>query len=290
MDTTPPVSLVPGRLRIALPPQNPAPSPEPVVAAEVEENAAPLIEIENLSLHYRDAQALFSIGLPIVQNAVTALIGPSGCGKSSLLRCINRMNDAIPGARVSGAVRLLGQDIYDKSVDPNRLRRHVGMVFQRSNPFPQSIHANVAYGIHLHKLARTRNEMQDMVEASLQRVGLWDEVKDRLNENALNLSGGQQQRLCIARAIAVNPRVVLMDEPGSALDPLATARIEELIGVLKQDYTIVIVTHNLQQAGRCSDYTAFLYMGYLIEYDYTDRLFSNPANENTENYISGRFG
>lgn len=256
----------------------------------MEDTNPAIMEIENLSLHYRKSQALYSMNLPIVEHAVTALIGPSGCGKSSLLRCMNRMNDAIPGAVVSGEVRLFGQNIYDKAVDANSLRRHVGMVFQRSNPFPQSIRANVAYGLRLHKLAKTRNELNDLVEVSLQRVGLWEEVKDRLGENALNLSGGQQQRLCIARAIAVNPQVVLMDEPGSALDPLATARIEELIGVLKQDYTIVIVTHNLQQAGRCSDYTAFLYMGYLVEFDSTDKLFSNPSNENTENYISGRFG
>jgi len=260
------------------------------VEPAVSEPSATTMDVERLSVHYGDQQILNEITLPVFSNAVTALIGPSGCGKSTLLRCLNRMNDQIRSARVEGSVRFLGHDIYGPEVNPIRLRRHIGMVFQQSNPFPKSIFENVAYGIRLHRLASSKGELAAMVEHSLRRVGLWDEVHDRLNTNALDLSGGQQQRLCIARTIAVKPRVILMDEPASALDPIATSKVEELITLLKADYTIVIVTHNLQQAGRISDYTAFLYMGHLIEFDSTEALFSRPSNEYTENYITGRFG
>jgi len=258
------------------------------VEPTVSEQSATTMDVEKLSVHYGDQQILNEITLPVFSNAVTALIGPSGCGKSTLLRCLNRMNDQIRSARVEGSVRFLGHDIYGPEVNPIRLRRHIGMVFQQSNPFPKSIFENVAYGIRLHRLTSSKGELAAMVEHSLRRVGLWDEVHDRLSTNALDLSGGQQQRLCIARTIAVKPR--LMDEPASALDPIATSKVEELITLLKADYTIVIVTHNLQQAGRISDYTAFLYMGHLIEFDSTEALFSRPSNEYTENYITGRFG
>jgi len=269
----------------------PVPEPQPEMEPTWnEENPAATMEIENLDFFYNKLQALHSVTMPIFARSVTALIGPSGCGKSTLLRCMNRMNDTVLNARVQGAVRLLGQDIYAADVNPIQLRRHVGMVFQRSNPFPKSVFDNVAYGIRLHKLANSKAEVAAMVEHSLQRVGLWDEVSGRLKENALNLSGGQQQRLCIARTIAVKPSVILMDEPASALDPIATAKVEELISILKADYTIVIVTHNLQQAGRVSDYTAFFYMGHLVEYDNTEVLFSRPSHSYTENYITGRFG
>lgn len=248
------------------------------------------LDIKGLSLYYGTNHVLKDITFPVREKRVTALIGPSGCGKSTLLRCLNRMNDKIPRCQVMGQVSFHGLNIYGPEVNATRLRRFIGMVFQRSNPFPKSIFENVAFGIKLHKLARTDVEMKLMVEEALTRVGLWDEVKDRLNQNALNLSGGQQQRLCIARTIAVKPKVILMDEPASALDPLATARIEELIRELQRDYTIVLVTHNLQQAGRCSDYTAFLYLGKLVEFDETATMFSRPQQTLTENYIMGRFG
>lgn len=248
------------------------------------------LEIKGLSLYYGTNHVLQDISFPVREKRVTALIGPSGCGKSTLLRCLNRMNDQIPRCQVIGQVTFHGLNIYAPNVNSTRLRRFVGMVFQRSNPFPKSIFENVAFGIRLHKLARTEVELKIMVEEALTRVGLWEEVKDRLNQNALNLSGGQQQRLCIARTIAVKPKVILMDEPASALDPLATARIEELIRELQRDYTIVLVTHNLQQAGRCSDYTAFLYLGKLVEFDETAAMFSRPRQTLTENYIMGRFG
>jgi len=249
----------------------------------------PIIQVEHLSLFYGRHQALNDVTMQIPRQAVTAFIGPSGCGKSSLLRCFNRMNDFIPKTRVTGRVFFQNQDIYDQQINPIRLRRYIGMVFQRSNPFPQSIFDNVAFGLRLHRLG-TPQEIGQQVEICLQKVGLWEEVKDRLKMNALNLSGGQQQRLCLARAISINPQVLLMDEPASALDPVATAKIEELILNLKQDYTIVIVTHNMQQAGRVSDYTAFFYMGQLVEFDAKENIFSSPKEEATEAYINGRFG
>ena len=220
---------------------------------------------------------------------VTAFIGPSGCGKSTLLRCFNRMNDLIDSVRIEGAVKIGGHDIYGPDVDVIELRKRVGMVFQKSNPFPKSIYENVAYGLRLHGV-KSKSELDTAVEKSLHQSALWDEVKDRLHASALGLSGGQQQRLCIARAIAIRPEIILMDEPASALDPLATARIEELILELKKDFTIVIVTHNMQQAARISDFTAFFYIGELIEYDTTVKIFTNPAKKQTEDYVTGRFG
>ncbi|MBL9139279.1 MAG: phosphate ABC transporter ATP-binding protein [Verrucomicrobiales bacterium] len=249
----------------------------------------PLIETEKLSLFYGRAQALKEISLGIRERVVTAFIGPSGCGKSTFLRCFNRMNDLIDNVRVSGHCRIGGEDILGSDVDVIELRKRVGMVFQRSNPFPKSIFENIAYGLRLHG-ARDRKAMAETVERSLRGAALWDEVKDRLDESALGLSGGQQQRLCIARAIAIRPEILLMDEPASALDPIATMKIEELILDLKKEFTIVIVTHNMQQATRISDYTAFFYLGELIEYDSTHRIFTNPQKKQTEDYVTGRFG
>jgi phosphate transport system ATP-binding protein len=269
----------------------PPPMPAPIVPAGDEDlERQPVMEVRGLGLSYAGVPALHAVSMPVFQSSVTAIIGPSGCGKSSLLRCLNRMNDLIPGARVTGQVMLGGLDVYAPAVNANRLRRRVGMVFQKSNPFPKSVYDNVAYGIRLHGLARDRGEVEGLVEASLRQVGLWDEVKDRLRQSALNLSGGQQQRLCVARTIAVRPKIILMDEPASSLDPIATGRIEELIQELKSRFTIVLVTHNLHQAGRCSDYTAFLYMGHLIEFDTTQRVFTAPSDRYTEAFISGRFG
>ncbi len=279
------VTAEPRRLEIRPGPEKPTASFAPGMTAPVA-----TLEADALHVYYGAEQILRGISLPFFSHAVTALIGPSGCGKSTLLRCLNRMNDQIRSARMEGAIRFFGQDIYAPEVNPTRLRRHIGMVFQRSNPFPKTVFENVAYGIRLHRLASSRGELEGMVEHALRRVGLWDEVSDRLQANAMTLSGGQQQRLCIARTIAVKPWVILMDEPASALDPIATSKVEELIIQLKADYTIIIVTHNLQQAGRISDYTAFLYMGHLIEHDATEVVFSRPANEYTENYITGRFG
>ena len=248
------------------------------------------VSIRDVDFSYGSSKTLKDIQLEIPAKGVTAFIGPSGCGKSTLLRCINRMNDEIPGARVTrGSIRIGGIDINHPSVDVVKLRREVGMVFQKSNPFPRSIFENVAYGLRL-RGERNKSKLSASVEESLRASALWDEVKDRLNESALGLSGGQQQRLCIARTIAVKPRVVLMDEPCSALDPIATAKVEELIGNLRKDYTFVIVTHNMQQAARVSDSTAFFYMGSLIEFSETGRMFSNPRLKQTEDYISGRFG
>jgi phosphate transport system ATP-binding protein len=221
---------------------------------------------------------------------VTAFIGPSGCGKSTFLRTLNRMNDVIPGTRVAGRVLIEGRDIYAPGVDPVRLRREVGMVFQKSNPFPKSIFENIAYGVRLNRLAPDRAALHDIVEESLRRAAIWDEVKDRLHDSALALSGGQQQRLCIARALAIRPRILLMDEPASALDPIATQRIEELIYELRSAYTIVIVTHNMQQAARVSDRTALFWLGRLVEFDRTEKIFTNPAEKLTEDYVTGRFG
>jgi phosphate transport system ATP-binding protein len=248
------------------------------------------IEIDNLDFAYGNHEVLHDVNLNIPPRAVTAFIGPSGCGKTTLLRCLNRMNDLIDGARIRrGAIRIEGIDINEPTVDVVDLRRRVGMVFQKSNPFPKSIYDNVAYGLRIAGVTR-RTLIDEAVEKSLRSAALWDEVKDRLHVSGYGLSGGQQQRLCIARALAVEPEIVLMDEPCSALDPIATAKVEELIRQLKTQYTIVIVTHNMQQAGRCSDRTAFFYLGNLIEVDDTTKIFSNPAQRQTEEYITGRFG
>jgi phosphate transport system ATP-binding protein len=248
------------------------------------------IAVDRLNLYYGEKRALENITVDLRANVVSAFIGPSGCGKSTFLRTLNRMNDIIAGTRVEGTVRIDGVDIYDPALDVVGLRRRVGMVFQKSNPFPKSIFENVAYGLRINALVRTRAEMAERVEQSLRAAAIWDEVKDRLHDSALALSGGQQQRLCIARALAVRPKVLLMDEPASALDPIATQHIEELIYDLKKDYTIVIVTHNMQQAARVSDYTAFFWLGKLIEYDRTEQIFTAPAQKLTEDYVTGRFG
>jgi phosphate transport system ATP-binding protein len=249
----------------------------------------PIAQVEKLRMFYGEAQALFDINLQIPERRVTAFIGPSGCGKSTLLRCLNRLNDLIESARVEGRVLVNGEDVYAPHYDVIELRRRVGMVFQKSNPFPKSVYENVAYGLRIAGENR-RAVLDETVEKSLRAAALWEEVKDRLKDNALGLSGGQQQRLCIARTLAVEPQVVLMDEPCSALDPIATARIEETIAELKEHYTLVIVTHNLQQAARVSDYTAFFYLGRLIEFDQTERVFTNPKVKRTEDYVTGRFG
>jgi len=248
-----------------------------------------LIQVRNLSLYYGAAKALKDISISIREKQVTAFIGPSGCGKSTLLRCFNRMNDLIDNVRIEGSISINRQDINSPDIDVIELRKRIGMVFQKSNPFPKSIYDNVAYGPRLQGIS-ARAELDQIVEQSLKYSALWEEVKDRLHTSGLGLSGGQQQRLCIARAIAVKPEIILMDEPASALDPLATARIEELILDLKKDFTIVIVTHNMQQAARISDLTAFFYLGELIEYDVTARIFTSPAKRQTEDYVTGRFG
>jgi phosphate transport system ATP-binding protein len=250
---------------------------------------APLIEVKDLSLFYGDTPALKNISFSIREKVVTAFIGPSGCGKSTLLRCFNRMNDLIDDVRIEGRVTIGGEEIYGPGVDAIELRKHVGMVFQRSNPFPKSIYENIAYGLRLHGM-KQKAALDEAIETSLQQAALWDEVKDRLHTSALSLSGGQQQRLCIARAIAIKPTVLLMDEPASALDPIATARIEDLALELKEDFTIVIVTHNMQQAARISDDTAFFYLGELIEFSATSKIFTNPTEKQTEDYVTGRFG
>lgn len=247
------------------------------------------IEAQGVNFFYGRTQALHDVSLAAGTCQVTALIGPSGCGKSTFLRLINRMNDLIPGTRIEGSILLDGEDIYDPHVDVVDLRRRVGMVFQRSNPFPKSIYENVAYGPRVHGV-RDKAALDEIVEKTLHGAALWDEVKDRLGSSALSLSGGQQQRLCIARALAVEPEVLLMDEPASALDPLATAKIEELIHELKERYTIVIVTHNMQQAARVSDMTAYFYLGRLVEFGATAKIFTNPSRQETEDYITGRFG
>jgi phosphate transport system ATP-binding protein len=247
------------------------------------------LECQGFSLFYGENQALFNINLEIPSKRVTAFIGPSGCGKSTLLRCMNRMNDLVDGVRLEGKLLLNGQDVNDRKVNVTDLRRQVGMVFQKPNPFPKSIFENVAYGLRLQGMNNKR-ELEDRVEWSLKRAALWEEVGGRLQDNAFDLSGGQQQRLVIARAIAIQPEVLLLDEPASALDPISTLKIEELIFELKSQYTVVIVTHNMQQAARVSDYTAFLYLGELIEFGATDRLFTNPKEKKTEDYITGRYG
>ena len=249
----------------------------------------PIVEVEKLNMYYGETQALFDVDLQIPEREVTAFIGPSGCGKSTLLRCINRLNDLIESARVEGEVRVEGENVYAPGYDVIDLRRRVGMVFQKSNPFPKSIYENVAYGLRIAGENR-RSVLDEAVEKSLRSAALWEEAKDRLKDSAMGLSGGQPQRLCIARTLAVEPRVVLMDEPCSALDPIATARIEETISELKKDYTIVIVTHNLQQAARVSSHTAFYYLGKLIEFNETESMFTNPRVKQTEDYVTGRFG
>ncbi len=253
------------------------------------DNEKMAIEVKDWNLFYGSKQALQNINMKLPQNRVTAFIGPSGCGKSTLLRCFNRMNDLIDIVRVEGDMLLHGDDMYSKHMDVAALRRRVGMVFQKPNPFPKSIYENVCYGLRLQGIS-DKNVLDETVEWALKGAGLWEEVKDRLEENALGMSGGQQQRLCIARAIAIKPEVLLLDEPTSALDPISTLAIEELIFELKKDFTILIVTHNMQQAARVSDYTAFMYMGDLIEYTDTDSLFTNPQVKRTEDYISGRYG
>ena len=248
------------------------------------------IAVDGLNFYYGQKRALEDITVELRANVVSAFIGPSGCGKSTFLRTLNRMNDIIPGTRVEGTVRIDGVDIYDPALDVGGLRRRVGMVFQKSNPFPKTIFENVAYGLRINQLAGNRAEIAERVEQSLRAAALWEEVKDRLHESALALSGGQQQRLCIARALAVRPKILLMDEPASALDPIATQHIEELIYDLKKDYTIVIVTHNMQQAARVSDYTAFFWLGKLVEFERTEQIFTTPREKLTEDYITGRFG
>ena len=258
------------------------------VAASVEASAKVLCR--NIDVFYGDKQAIFDISMDIPGQAVTAFIGPSGCGKSTFLRCLNRMNDTIESARVEGQVYIEGEDVNDHDIDPVVLRSRVGMVFQKPNPFPKSIYDNIAYGPRIHGLAQNREDLDEIVEKSLTRAGLWEEVKDRLTAPGTGLSGGQQQRLCIARAIAVNPEIILMDEPCSALDPIATAKIEELIDELRQRYCIVIVTHSMQQAARVSQKTAFFHLGKLIEFGDTEQVFTNPSDERTQDYITGRFG
>ncbi|MXW43649.1 MAG: phosphate ABC transporter ATP-binding protein [Candidatus Dadabacteria bacterium] len=249
----------------------------------------PLVEVESLSLFYGAKQALRDINMNIPRKQVTAFIGPSGCGKSTLLRCFNRLNDLIDDCRTEGDISINGKSIFDSDVDITDLRKRVGMVFQKSNPFPKSIYENVAYGARIAGIKK-KSVLDDIVEKNLKRAALWDEVNDRLNDSAMGLSGGQQQRLCIARAIAVEPDVLLMDEPCSALDPIATAKIEDLVTELKSKFTIVIVTHNMQQASRVSDYTAFMYIGDIVEFDTTEKIFLNPAKKHTEDYVSGKFG
>jgi len=249
----------------------------------------PAMNVRDLEVYYGETQALNGITLDIPRNQVTAIIGPSGCGKSTFIRCLNRMNDMIENCTIKGRIEYNGTNIYEKGIDTAKLRREIGMVFQKPNPFPKSIYDNIAYGPKIAGI-KNKNKLDDIVEKSLKDAALWDEVSDRLDESALDMSGGQQQRLCIARALAVEPEIILMDEPASALDPVAMSKIEDLIFKLKDNYTVVIVTHNMQQAARVSDYTTFLYMGDLIEFSKTDRLFENPKKKRTEDYITGRFG
>jgi phosphate transport system ATP-binding protein len=260
-------------------------------ALEKKMNTIPLKMVgKDVSVYYGEKRALYDVNLDVRENTVTALIGPSGCGKSTFLRTLNRMNDTIDGCRVTGAISLDGEDIYDPSIDVVELRARVGMVFQKPNPFPKSIYENVAYGPRIHGLAKNKAELDQVVEQSLHKAGLWAEVKDRLQESGTGLSGGQQQRLCIARAVAVSPEVILMDEPCSALDPIATAKVEELIYELRSNFTIVIVTHSMQQAARVSQRTAMFHLGNLVEENDTDKMFTNPDDQRTQDYIMGRFG
>jgi len=270
--------------------------PSPITAkSDVSENddstmSNPKMSVYGLNVSYSSNQALFDVNMNIGKNKVTALIGPSGCGKSTFLRCLNRMNDLIVGCRVTGKIHLDDLDIHARNLDVVQLRARVGMVFQKPNPFPKSIYDNVAYGPRIHGLAATNSELDNIVESSLQKAGLFEEVADRMTASGTSLSGGQQQRLCIARAIAISPEVILMDEPCSALDPIATAKVEELIDELKEDYTIAIVTHNMQQAARVSQYTGFFHLGKLVEFGSTDLIFTNPREQRTQDYITGRFG
>ena len=258
--------------------------------ADTAHKSLPKATARNVSVFYGEKQALFGVNLDIPDRNVMAFIGPSGCGKTTFLRCFNRMNDTIAGAQVTGEVKIQGKNIYDPDVDPVQVRARVGMVFQKPNPFPKSIFENVAYGPRIHGLAKSKADLEEIVVKSLKRAGLFEEVKDRLGSEGTSLSGGQQQRLCIARAIAVSPEVILMDEPCSALDPIATAKVEELIDELHENYCIVIVTHNMQQAARVSQRTAFFHLGYLVEEDATDQIFTNPKDRRTQDYITGRFG
>ena len=260
------------------------------LTTESKAGRTPMVVARDVDVFYGDKQALFGIDMDILPNEVTALIGPSGCGKSTFLRCLNRMNDVIEGCRVEGRIAVDGQDIFDRALDVVHLRARVGMVFQKPNPFPKSVFDNVAYGPKIHGLSSSKDELEEIVMTSLEKAGLIEEVKDRLHQPGTGLSGGQQQRLCIARAIAVQPEVILMDEPCSALDPIATAKIEELIDELRENYTIVIVTHNMQQAARVSQRTAFFHLGKLLEFGDTDQIFTNPSVERTRDYITGRFG
>lgn len=253
-------------------------------------NESTCLDVPGLSLYYGDKQALFDVSVDVARNSVMAFIGPSGCGKSTFLRCINRMNDTIQICRMDGDIRIDGADIYDKNLDVVELRARVGMVFQKPNPFPKSIFENVAYGPRIHGLTRNKAELEDLVQSSLERAGLWKEVKDRLHEPGTSLSGGQQQRLCIARAIATQPEIILMDEPCSALDPIATAKVEELIDELRENFTIIIVTHSMQQAARVSQRTAFFHLGVLVEEGPTTTIFTKPTDKRTQDYITGRFG
>lgn len=248
-----------------------------------------IIDVQGLNLWYGQSQALHNVTLPVANRKVTALIGPSGCGKSTLIRCFNRMNDLVSGCRVTGNILYHGQNIYGPEADPVELRRKIGMVFQKPNPFPKSIYENIAYGPRVHGI-KNKRELDGIVESCLHKAALWEEVKDRMHDSAMSLSGGQQQRLCIARTLAVNPEIILMDEPCSALDPIATSKIEDLIEELKKEYCVIIVTHSMSQASRVSDYTAFMYLGDLIEFGETRQIFENPHKELTENYITGRFG
>lgn len=248
------------------------------------------ISTRNLNVYYGEKQALFNINLDLMEKKVTALIGPSGCGKSTFIRCLNRMNDVIDICKVDGSIKVDGSEINEKNVDVNKIRERIGMVFQKPNPFPKSIYDNIAYGPRIHGLAENQNVLDEIVENSLKKAALWEEVKDRLNQPGTSLSGGQQQRLCIARAISINPEVILMDEPCSALDPIATAKIEELIDELKKSYTIVIVTHSMSQAARVSQNTGFFHLGKLMEFNLTEKIFKNPDNKMTQDYITGRFG
>ncbi len=255
----------------------------------IDDNSKDKVITKELDLFYGEKQILKNINITIPEKRVTAIIGPSGCGKSTFLRCINRMNELNPASRVEGEILIDGNNIYAEDVDPVEVRKKIGMVFQRPNPFPKSVYENVAYGLKIKRM-RDKKINSGIVESSLKNSGLWDEVKDRLNDSALSLSGGQQQRLCIARALAIEPEIILMDEPSSALDPASTLKIEELMDELKKQYTILLVTHNMQQAARASDYTGFLYLGELIEFDVTNRIFTKPREKLTENYITGRFG
>ena len=286
--TTTPKTTTPGHA--AAPPPAPGLRPpldlDPALHPRIDD---PILRVEDLSLWYGSKQALFDVSLEIANKKITAFIGPSGCGKSTLLRCFNRLNDLVDETTIDGDIHFEGLSIYDHETDINLLRKRIGMVFQKSNPFPKSIYENVAYGCRIQGIHR-KKELDPIVEKSLRGAALWDEVKDRLQESALGLSGGQQQRLCIARAIAVEPEVILLDEPCSALDPIATSKIEELMQDLKKEYTLIIVTHSMQQASRVADLTAFMYLGSLIEYGPTDRLFVNPQKKQTEDYITGRFG